>query len=281
MGSGHQRELYRRVEGAGAEEGARVVEVGGEALGRGSRARAFAARSGPAAKRCADARGVLAAVRRWVRASESAQGKRIESKESHFRTHLVGSLGDKQLDRIGDEDVQQLKTVIDGSGKTVNNVLGRPRNSVSIGLLRCVRTVARAACCRARSSRQRLWPGSRDRDQYARAVRASLALLPLRLLTELGDDLASSLARAARRPGSEFAVGRRPLRCDSSVLGEHVRGPIALTTRTSWQIPDTAKSGRHQANQRKSRTVDGHPSRLPIRDCHRICKAKGGQVNGK
>jgi hypothetical protein len=47
----------------------------------------------------------------------------IESRESHFRTHLVGPLGDKRLDRIDDEDVQQLKAVIDGSGKTVNNVL--------------------------------------------------------------------------------------------------------------------------------------------------------------
>jgi integrase len=47
----------------------------------------------------------------------------IESKQSHFRTHLVGPLGDKRLDRIGDEDVQQLKAAIDGGNKTVNNVL--------------------------------------------------------------------------------------------------------------------------------------------------------------
>jgi hypothetical protein len=46
----------------------------------------------------------------------------IESKHSHFRTHLVGTLGEKRLDRIGDEDIQQLKAAIDGGNKTVNNV---------------------------------------------------------------------------------------------------------------------------------------------------------------
>ena len=49
----------------------------------------------------------------------------IESKKSHVRTHLVGPLGDKRLDRIGDEDVQQLKGTIDGGNKTANRTPDR------------------------------------------------------------------------------------------------------------------------------------------------------------
>ena len=52
--------------------------------------------------------------------SETGAGPVFSAERS---THLVGSLGDKRLDRIGDEDVQHLKAAIDGGNKTVNNVL--------------------------------------------------------------------------------------------------------------------------------------------------------------
>jgi integrase len=58
----------------------------------------------------------------------------IESKLSHFRTHLIPQLGDKPLDQIGDEDVQQLKAAVNGGNKTVNNVLSTLNKMLKIAV---------------------------------------------------------------------------------------------------------------------------------------------------
>ncbi|MBP7146456.1 MAG: site-specific integrase [Acidobacteria bacterium] len=48
----------------------------------------------------------------------------IAAKETALRVHLIPALGNKPLDRIGNEDVQRVKTALsDRSPKTVNNVL--------------------------------------------------------------------------------------------------------------------------------------------------------------
>jgi integrase len=67
-------------------------------------------------------KAVYAVIDAYARANRHKPSG-IESKESHFRTHLVGPLGDKPVDRLGDDDVQQLKVAIDVGNKTVNNVL--------------------------------------------------------------------------------------------------------------------------------------------------------------
>jgi integrase len=48
----------------------------------------------------------------------------VDSKESHFRNHLLPRFGKKRLDALTDEDVQKLKAALqDRSVKTVNNCL--------------------------------------------------------------------------------------------------------------------------------------------------------------
>ncbi|MBZ4376074.1 tyrosine-type recombinase/integrase [Corallococcus sp. AS-1-6] len=48
----------------------------------------------------------------------------VDSKESHFRNHLLPRFGTKRLDALADEDVQKLKAALqDRSVKTVNNCL--------------------------------------------------------------------------------------------------------------------------------------------------------------
>ena len=181
LGGGYHRPAAERVAAPRAEQGSGLVEVGGAAMGRGSRAASAAARSAPnRRRRCphlkSSRRGFVDGYARANRQKPSG----IAAKETILASHLVPLLGSKRLDAITSEDVQRLKNHLgDRAPKTVNNVL----TVLNMLLKKAVEwdVIERMPCTIRLLPIPKPSVGFYDFDEYERLVEAAKVLDPQRV----------------------------------------------------------------------------------------------------
>jgi integrase len=96
----------------------------------------------------------------------------LEAKESLFSNHLLPRLGKKRLDRITDEDVQDIKAALAARNrKTVNNVLALLHHTLRIALK--WKVITALPCSIELYKVSNVVPGFYEVEQYARLVEAA------------------------------------------------------------------------------------------------------------
>jgi integrase len=95
-----------------------------------------------------------------------------KAKESLFSNHLLPRLGKKRLDRITDEDVQDIKAALaTRNRKTVNNVLALLHHTLRIALK--WKVITAIPCSIELYKVSNVVPGFYEVEQYARLVEAA------------------------------------------------------------------------------------------------------------
>ena len=111
----------------------------------------------------------------------------VAAKDAIFRRHLIPALGDKRLDQITTEDVQQLKAALtDRSPKTVNNVL----TVLSVALKTAVSwgVIERVPCTITLLKTPKSGAAFHDFDEYERLVEASRSDTQAHVVVLLGGE---------------------------------------------------------------------------------------------
>jgi integrase len=146
----------------------------------------------------------------------------IANKDSVLRIHLIPQLGSRQLDRIGNEDVQRLKRHLHTKAvKTVNNVL----TVLSTLLKKAVEweVIDRMPCT---IRLLKTTPGSidfYDFEEYARLVAAAAALDPrAHLLILLGGDAGLRSGEMRALAWTDINFGKRQLCVERNEWRGHV-----------------------------------------------------------
>lgn len=187
----------------------------------------------------------------------------IAAKETILRVHLVPLLGAKQLDKIGNEDVQRLKSILGGKAtKTVNNVLSVLNTLLKVAVewglidrMPCTVRLLRATDPAAASFH--------DFDEYDKLVEVAKELdWRACLIVLLGGDAGLRCGEIMALAWNDIDLDKRLLSVYHSDWKGHVTAPkggryrrVPLTTRLQTAL----RINRHLRSERVLCQDDGKP----------------------
>jgi integrase len=185
----------------------------------------------------------------------------IAAKRTILDVHLVRAFGDKKLDAITTEDVQQLKvTLAERSPKTVNNVL----TTLSVVLKTAVDwgVIARMPCAVRLLRTPKSAATFHDFDEYERLVEAAQADAHAYLAVLLGGEAGLRCGEIMALEWTDVDLQKRQLCVARSEWKGHVTMPkggrlryVPLTRR----LADALRAARHLRGPRVLCDVDGQP----------------------
>jgi integrase len=193
----------------------------------------------------------------------------IAAKETIIRVHLVPMLGDKALNAITTEDVQQLKVALGTrSAKTVNNVL----TVLSVLLKTAVEwgVLERVPCLIKLLATPKPGAGFHELEEYERLVKAAQTEPLAYLVTLLGGEAGLRCGEIMALEWMDVNLQKRQICVARSEWKGHVTAPkggrlryVPLTTR----LADALRDARHLRGPRVVCDSQGHPLTQKVIQC--------------